>query len=351
MAYKSTQEMIDHLKHYNFIIEKIPETFEVHGEYLIDGMIAGDFILGYKEYRDLIKNLNERMIASPESFGLVADKKGIEKPVNTIHYPYLWLFIALARSGEVRKGLLYVNGAEFLAYAKGKTLGSHNAYPKNIESMINKLSEYGFDITGYKHREPVDFTIEYKSNPYLLPVIKASTLSQYQAKSLVSDYACFNALMFKTAPKEKMLFPDTHTAKLMPQHLIEFITTAISEFGKIGLNQMAERHHKHNEGWMKFKYYQIYYSPNNIFTLFDITNHEIHEKYLESLPEKYFNTIKDHINCKTCRKNCKTLRVGELFGKKRAWCNSSRLRFPCDDINDISIVIDIITTLYGKKSR
>ena len=351
MIYKTTQELVDAFKKYNSAIEEIPETFEVHNDYLIDGMTAENFITGYHSYHGLIKKLNIDMIASPESFGLVApNKKGVIKPVSSVHYPYLWLFIALALSGEVKKGILYVNGATFLEYARGKALGSHDAYPRNIESLMTKLSEYDFDIVGYKHGEPTDFVVKYKANTYLLPSIKASTLSQYQAKSLVSDYACFNFLMYKIAPKEKMIFTDTHTAKLMPPNLIEFITTTISEFGKIGLNQVAERHHKHDEGWMKFKYYQIYYNTNNIFTLFDITNHEIHEKYFENLPEKYFNTIIDHKNCKTCRKDCKGLRVGELFGKKRAWCNSSRLRFPCDDINDISIVIDIITTIYGKKS-
>ena len=354
MAYKSTEEIVDALRYYNDIIEDIPESFEVHNEYLIDGMTTDDFITGYKTYHDLIKTLNTEMIATPDKFRLIAaDKKGILKPTCAIHYPYLWLFIALSRSGEVKKGILHVNGEEFLSYTKGKVLGSHDAYPKNIESLIFKLNEYGFEVVGYKQGEPVDFTIEYKANSYLLPTIKASTLSQYQAKSLVSDYACFNALMFKTAPKDIMFFTDTHTAKLMPPHLLNFVTTAISELGKIGYNIIGERHHRHDGGWLKFKAYQFYYDTNRIHAILDIIDFPKNENYLGTLPEKYITFITDNMKCKGCKKGgCKWMRAGELFGKKRAWCNSSNYTrlagFP-SDIADIPYVVDIIANIYARK--
>lgn len=350
MAYKSIQEMTDTMKHYDSVIEEIPETFEVHSEYLIDGMTVSDFVAGYKIYHHIIKKLNSDMIASPASFRLIAaDKKGIDKPVNMMHYPYLWLFIALALSGEAKNGVLNVNGAEFLEYTKGKVLGSHDTYPRNVETLMNKLPEYGFDVSGYVHSEPNDFTITYKASPYLFPAVKASTFTQYQSKSLVADYACFNVLMFKTAPKEKMPFTDTHAAKYLSPPQIEFITTAISELGKIGLKQMAERHHKHSEGWMKFKAYQIYYSPRGITTLFDIHDLDKNEKYLETLPEKYINLIRDNAKCRGCRKGeCGRRYVGELFDKKAVWCNTTRFRFP-SEVGDIPYVIDIITNIYGKK--
>jgi len=93
--------------------------------------------------------------------------------------------------------------------------------------------------------EPTDFKVEYKANPYLLSVIKASTLSKYQEKCLVCDYACFNALMFKTAPKERMSFSDTHTAKVMPLQSVDIVNTIINEFAKIGFSPVSECHHNY----------------------------------------------------------------------------------------------------------
>jgi len=177
MAYKNTQELIDDLIQYNAEIEYIPDVFDVHTDYLIDGMTDENFIAGYKAYHSLIKRLNTNMIATPGDFGLLSmDKKWIAKPVNKFQFPFLWFFIALARSGEVKNGMLYVNGATFIEYAKGKKLGAIATYPRNIDFMINKLPEYGFVISNYHHGEAVDFTISFAENPYLLPAIKASKI-------------------------------------------------------------------------------------------------------------------------------------------------------------------------------
>ena len=354
-GYKSTQEMIDALKDYNAAIEEMPETFEVHNEYLIAGMTVDNFITGYKAYRNIIIKLNQDMISDPESFGLVVcDKKGALKPVNAIYYPYLWLFIALALSGEMKDGKLYVSGPAFLEYTKGKPVGSHNSYPKNVDSLIHRLGEYHFNITGYKHGENSDFTVEYTDNVYLLPVIKASTLTSYQAISLLSDYACFNFLMFKTASKERMIFSDTHTAKIMPVQLVENMNTIIDEFGKIGFAPAAERHHKHDMGWIKFKYYQVYYGLDRLCGILDIHDLYKHEKYLETLPERYLNLIKENLKCKGCKKGeCNWRRTDELFGKKRVWCNSSgylRFYFPTGT-EDTVCAAEIIANIHSKKIK
>ena len=363
MAYKSVQEMLDDLEYYNSIIEEIPKTFEVHDEYLIDGMRAADFIEGYRTYRDVIKKLNLEMLASPENFGLLAsDRKGIVKPVNSMNYPYLWLFTALVRAGDIKKGVLYVNGTMFLEYVKGKKFSDRDTIPKNVEWLMLRLTDYGFDIAGYKHGESVDFTVEYRSIPYMIPAIKASTLSRYQEKSFISDYACFNTLMFKIAPKEKMAFADTHTAK---HHLntqqVEYLTTLISELGKLGFNQIAERHHEPSVGWMKFKPCQVYYQTvghrpfiKGMSFRTDLGGLTKNEKYLETLPEKFINAITDGAKskCRGCKKGkCNHLYAGELFGKKSAWCNVAGLRLDGSDIDDIPYLIDIIVNIHGKNKK
>ena len=161
--------------------------------------------------------------------------------------------------------------------------------------------------------------------------------------------------MFKTAPKEKMSFNDTHTAKLMPPHLLDFATNVIAELGKIGCNVITERHHKHDEGWLKFKAYQFYYDTNRIHAIIDIANLPKNEKYLGTLPEKYINVIKEKMKCRGCKKgDCNWMDIGELFGKKRAWCGSSNYTrisgFP-SSVEDIPYVVDIIANIYGKKKK
>ena len=359
MAYTSIQKMVDDLIEYNAEIEEIPDIFEIHGDYLIDGMTVNNFIAGYKAYRDLIKQLNTDMVACPDCFGLLtADKKGVVKPVNSFQFPFLWLFIALARSGEVKQGTLYVSGATFLAYTeKGKKLGDITSRPKNIGSMINKLPEYGFIVENYIHGEPSNFTIGRKENPYLLPAIKASTLSRYQEKSIVCDYACFNYMMFKTAPKEKMNFTDTHTAKKMKKEYVDRANAIINGFASIGLSPAAERHHNYGVGWMKFGvYFQFYYGVDGLRGILNIHDLYNHEKHLETLPEKYLNVIKNNLKCRGCGfkgSECKWRRTDELFGEKRIWCNSSNylgLVFPTN-IDDVPYAVDIIANIHGKKKR
>jgi len=378
MAYASIQEMIDEIIKYNTKIEEILDIFDVHNDYLIGGMTAENFIIGYKAYHALIKQLNNCMIASPKSFGLVEpDKKGVIKPVNKFQFPFLWLFIALARSGEVKNGKLHINGATFLEYTtRGKKLGAIRTYPRNIKTMMSKLTEYGFDIKNYVHDEPTDFIMECPNNSYLLSAIKASTLSRYQEKSIVCDYACFNAMMFKTAPKEKMQFSDTHTAKVMPQNLVERVNAIISEFASIGLSPSAERHHNYNDGWMKFgTYFQFYYNPEGIHGIMNIYNLKENMDYLKTLPEKYLENIKNHLKCRGCvckndkckRKHteneifkcigcgfpgseCSRRGTDILFGEKRIWCTGTYLScfFPTE-LEDIPYAVDIIATTHGKR--
>ena len=357
MAYKTIQKMLDAISYYNSVIEEIPENFDVHTDYLIDGITADNFVAGYKAYRNLIKTQNADMVASPESFGLITtDKKDNAKPANAMHYPYLWLFIALARSGEIKSGILYVNGAEFLAYSKGKKLSDRDTFPKNIESLMEKLPEYGFELTGYIYGEPADFTMEYKPNQYLLPVIRASVFTRCQEKSLVSDYACFNALMFKTPPNGKMDFADTHTAKLMQPQLVESVNAIITELATIGLSPSAERHHKHDIGWMKFgTCYQIYYREDRLDGIINIPDVRKNEKYLETLPEKYLNIIKETMfkGCKGCVKGeCHARHAVELFGKKKTYCiHSYNMFYFPTELKDIPVIVDIIAHTYGKKRR
>ena len=378
MAYTTVRAMIDDLIEYNAEIEEVSDIFKVHHDYLIEGMTVDNFITGYKAYRDLIKQLNTDMIVCPDSFGLLAaDKKGVAKPVNGFQFPFLWLFIALARSGEVRNGILHVDGTMFFEYTKGKKMGAIATYPRNIDSMMKKLSDYGFSISNYSHGEAVDFTVAFTNNPYILSAIKASTLTRYQEKSIVCDYACFNALMFKTAPKEKMSFSNTHTAKKMKTEYVDRANAIINGFASIGLSPAAERHHNYGVGWMKFGvYFQFYYGVDGLHGILNIHDLYNHEKYLETLPEKYLNIIKGNLKCRGCVcKNdnckhkhredgiikcrdcglsaCKWRRTDELFGEKRIWCNSSNylgLNYPTN-IEDIPYAVDIITNIHGKKKN
>ena len=347
MAWKSLEELTAKIAEYDSAIEEIPESFEVADDYLIDGMTAADFAAGYKKYRNLMKQINTAIIAAPDSFGLTApDKKGVIKVVEATFYPFLWAFTAMAVSGDVKDGVLYVNGAEFLVYATGKkAFGSHDAYPRNLSVVMDKLGDYGFAADGYIFGESADFTVKGDAN--LIRVIKAATLSQYRSKSMLSDYAHFNCLMYKYPAKDKMEFADTHTAKISADYVVEYVTTAIAEFAKLKHGIGSERHHKHTEGWLRFKFFQIYYGTDNVYTILEMKDITAHKDYLETLPEKYFNMASDGAKCRGCRKECGARFVGEMFGKKSAWCKLAPLR-GFNEIDDLHMAVEIIKNTHLK---
>ena len=234
-------------------------------------------------------------------------------------------------TGEMKKGALCVDGVAFLEYSMGKkAFGSHDAYPRNLSVIIEKFGDYDFTTEGHTFGGPANFTVKGDAN--LLAMMKAVTLISYRAKSLVSDYACFNCLMYKYPVKKKMDFTDTHTAKI-----------------KHGIAN--ERRHNHTDGWLRFKYFQIYYGVNNIYTIFEIKDLAAHKEYFELLPEKYYNIFKDSAKCRECKQGeCSRRFVGELFGVKSAWCNTSALR-NFNEIYDLLAAIEIIKNIYLKKQK
>ena len=351
MGWKSLDELVGRIDEYDGAIEDIPAEFDVHGDYLINGASSADIAAGYRDFRDLIKRINGDIIASPEDFGLVApDKKGNPKVVEATFYPFLWVFTALAASGELAGDVLSVRGEEFVSYAGEKALGSHDAYPRNLEVVMAKLADYGFALEGYRFGAAEDFIVRADSG--LLTAICAAVMTPSRFKNMLSDYALFNCAIFKYGLKEKLAFEDTHIAKNSPDYVVEYVTAAIREFAAIGQGIGAQRHHSHYEGWMRFKYFQIYYGVNKLHTIFEAKNLHEHKEYVEALAEKYCNIFRDGGKCRGCRNGeCDRRWVGEMFGVRAAWCTTSAYH-GFNEAADLAVVVEIIGEIYpGKRGR
>ena len=220
MGYKSIGEMVESIKSYASLFNTpVPGDFHVHADYLIDGMDELSFCAAYEQYRQRMLSLQLDMAEKPHEYGLIAyDKKGAEKPAYSMNNQYIWLFLALAQSGEVKNNVLYINGNEFNKFVGGKAVGKNSASPKNADKLIEQLKEHSFIIDGSIDN---DFTVS-SEIPNLMSVIKASALSKYARVSMTSDYPAFNYRMYGFGIDEKLPFESTYTYTVMSEKQKEF---------------------------------------------------------------------------------------------------------------------------------
>lgn len=352
MGYRDAEEMLaDYLKFIDCFSE-IPNEFNVHPDYLIDGMVSTEFIEGYKAYRELLITIQKDMCSKPEEYGLYKyDKKGVAKPVNLMNYPALWLFVALAQSGEIKDDVLYVDGKSFSDFLNGKAIGSHTAVPRNVQEIVAKLPDVGITVQGYGDGGSCDFTVS-SEIPRIMTAIKASTISQYCKKSLMSDYCSFNYRLYTIAADEKIPIEMTRTFLSMPEKSKTIMLALLDELGRNGWKTYKFRHHSINNGWLSFGQVELYYHADGTFSLLIApwTAHEHHD-YLEALPDRYRDIwIGATKTCRGCHKGeCRSRFVGEFFGKKGVHCNGAKPHYPLTELEDIPAIIETSLVLSGKK--
>jgi len=150
MGYKTIVEMIEKIKEYeNLFQTSIPNDFHVHSDYLIDNLNETDFRKAYERYRQIMQALQLDMAKLPHEYGLiVCDKKGLEKPAYSMNNQYIWLFLALAQSGEIKNGILHIDGQKFADFKNGKAVGKNSTSPKNVDKLIKQLENHSFTING-----------------------------------------------------------------------------------------------------------------------------------------------------------------------------------------------------------
>ena len=190
MGYKTIDEMVGEIKKYAKCFENtLPASFPVHSDYLVDGMTAEEFCRSYDEFRKIMLRLQLDMEENPSEFGLVTtDKKGNEKPAYSMCNQYVWLFLALAQSGELKEDVLHIDSAELKKFEDGKAVGKNVSAPKNADKLIERLDDFSFAV---KYGADRNFTLS-SDIPRVVSVIYAAALSKHAKASMTSDYPTFN---------------------------------------------------------------------------------------------------------------------------------------------------------------
>lgn len=351
MGFKNKEELINGLTAFSeYFKYTVPESFPVHNDYLIDGLTEPEFCRCYEIYRQKMLAFQLAMAKNPEDFGLLeANKKGELKPVHSMANVYVWLFLALAQSGEVRNGILYIDGKIFKSFCGGKKVGKNESTPKNINGVLMKLCDFGFYINGDTEG---DFEIS-SDVPGLCTAIKASTLTKYAGLSMTSDYPGFNYRMYKFGVNETIPFEETMSYSLMSDQKKEFSSQLISEMKKQGWEKYIFFPHSIYGGRLTFPTVEYYY---NIYgdscVLIRITKGFNIKTYMNSLPERYYTFWKNAKKCRGCKKEC-TGRIidEELFGKKTAVCkNNVKVYYECQT-EDAPYIIDAALATAGKPRK
>ncbi|MCL2813132.1 MAG: hypothetical protein FWD23_00885, partial [Oscillospiraceae bacterium] len=351
MGYKTREELTAGLTAFaDYFKYAVPKSFPVHKDYQIEGLSESDFCRCYEIYRRKMLAIQLEMAEKPEDFGLIAEnKKGAAKPVHSMANAYVWLFLALGQSGEIKNDVLFVDGGKFTGFCQGDKVGKNESTPKNTDSLLLKLRDFGFAING-----PISGDFQLSSDTAgLCSVIKASVLTKYAGMSMTSDYPAFNYRMYKFAPDESLPFEETISYSLMNEQKKEFSSKLISEMKKQGWEKYIFFPHSINGGRLTFPTVEYYYSiPHNSHVLIRITKGFDFKAYMDSLPERYYGFWKACKTCRGCKKECSGRRIDEeLFGKKTVICPGNvKVVYECET-RDIEYIVDAALKTAGKSKK
>jgi len=354
MGYKNKEELVNGIDAFSeYFKYAVPKYFPVHKDYLIDSLGESDFCGCYEIYRQKMLVIQLAMAEQPEDFGLLAEnKKGEPKPVHSMANAYIWLFLALAQSGEVKNDVLFVDGKTFKGFCDGNKVGKNESTPKNIDKLLSKLCDFGFTING-------EITGDFQLSSNILGLcstIKASVLTKYAGMSMTSDYPAFNYRMYKFGVNETLPFEETMSYSLMNEQKKEFSSKLISEMKKQGWEKYIFFPHSISGGRLTFPtveyYYSIYDTHYRSFILIRITKGFDFKSYMDSLPERYYNFWKACKTCRGCKKECSGRRIDEeLFGKKTVICPGNvKVVYECET-QDIEYIIDAALKTAGKNKK
>jgi len=228
----------------------------------------------------------------------------------------------------------------------GKAVGKNSASPKNVDKLIEQLKNHSFIIEG---DTDADFQIS-SPVPYLLSVIKASTLTKYARTSMTSDYPAFNYRMYDFGINESLPFESTYTYAIMSEKQKDFSSKLLAELSQRGWKSYIFFPHSAYGGRLTFPTLEYYYRCDGGYILIRNEKQTLTLKsYMESLPEKYGTLWESATRCRGCRKGeCNGRIIGEMFfGKKAALCKSSKAVYPCE-LEDIPWIVEAAIVTAGK---
>jgi len=348
MGYKTKEELINGIIDFSeYFMYDVPESFTVHTDYLIDGLSESNFCKCYDIYRKKMLAIQDAMAKKPDDFGLVTEnKRGEMKPTYSMPNAYVWLFLALAQSGEVVNDIIFVESKKFNGFCQGNKVGKNTATPKNIDKLLHKLCDFGFAING---NISGDFQLS-SDVQGLCSTIYSSVLTKYAGISMTSDYPAFNYRMYRYGISETLPFEETISYTLMNEQLKEFSSKLIAEMKKQGWGKYIFFPHNINGGRLTFPTVEYYYRVKyGSFVFIRITKGFDFVSYMRTLPERYYNYWKSCKTCTGCKKECSSRRIDEeWFGKKTVICPGNvKVRYECET-QDIEFIVDAAAKTAGK---
>ena len=166
-------------------IKQIPTDFCVSEKYLC-GLDNDTFIKTFVEFRSLLTNAYEDMLAHPEQCGLllvamnVSEYKNSRPRDSRASAKRLIAFLhLLGRTGELHGDILHITQAAFSEMMKVKYMSL--PWNKNVPMLAMKLTEFGFVFGGLKgktfDKNADEYTLSFPGNPAMIRVLKGYAMS------------------------------------------------------------------------------------------------------------------------------------------------------------------------------
>lgn len=362
---KELEEWFAGAKSFCDSFEVIPNEFLIHADYLIDGITSKQWVAAYKQYQIIFRNMQAEIAANPADYGIIQpDKSGEYKVADRMVHQVLWLFVSLAQSGEIKNDILYIDGQLYLQYIQGKSIGSRDATPKRVDCLFTLLTKFDFVVESFCFGEAADFTVAAPKYPRLMTVIKASTISQYCKKGLVSDYSSFNYRIYSIAAKTPLPLEISHGYALMDDGCKAFVSGLLDYLHAHKWVRNGERYHWFDAGWLS------YHKKNKWVTVdgkslhmgcrieFYFWSHHVHllisggdtavdrAESMYALPQPYGDIWREQLKCVFCRKDeCQARRILKKDGKNAAFCAWRKVHLDPDFLNDLPVILETLDKL------
>ncbi len=307
------QEILDHML-------PLPDDFEVSDRFL-DGLDRKDFILNFKELRDILIAVYKDMQTNPEEYGLICTSLEVQgfgvsqitgKSKGSVSW-LMMLFYNLCMAGEISEDVLVINPSLYAENTKIKWVGGNKV--KSPVQIINKLKDFGFIFEGLQNgkfdKKAETYILSFPENKNIIKVLKSYIMT------VIGDYnSPSNATRKLNEGLEKLDYKLLIDPVLIPenQDFLDYLTYLDGDeknfFEKLhlGLTQNGYSYSTASEYRMRYykndkdKNYTVECQSDNrkLFVGMKLKNMDLYSDYIQSLPEH----IKNMFKRTSCRPGC-----------------------------------------------
>lgn len=157
-------------------IKLIPNDCKINPEYL-DSMSNDEFIMVFRQMQKLIIKIYEDVETAPFDWGY-PNENNTKNISGTAYNRISDFFQGLIENGKITDGKLLVN-SKIIPKCYDNKASFKNAVRthKDIEMIINKLSDFGFYFTGYE-KKAESFSVTYPKNQLIFKILQTYAKAQ-----------------------------------------------------------------------------------------------------------------------------------------------------------------------------